>query len=96
VISPAQTAKGAEAITSDQWHVVQSRLLHPGERRPYVRSIHSEHGDRLACRKAARALRVQLAKEWGKVPEDERDEIFVRRPGYKSLKAAKTRRDAAE
>jgi hypothetical protein len=96
VISVAQTAKGSAAITSDQWHIVQSRLLHPGEPRPFVRSVHSEHGDRLACRKAARALRAQLAKEWGAVPEDERDEVFVRRPGYKSLKAAKVRRDATD
>jgi hypothetical protein len=96
VISPVQTAKGAEAITSDQWHLVHSRLLHPGERRPFVRSVHSEHADRVACRKAAKALRVQLAKDWAAVPEDERDEIFVRKPGYKTLKAAKTRRSAAE
>lgn len=96
MISPVQTAKGAEAITSDQWHLVHSRLLHPGERRPFVRSVHSEHADRVACRKAAKALRVQLAKDWAAVPEDERDEIFVRKPGYKTLKAAKTRRSAAE
>ncbi len=92
MITEVTTSKGSSAITSDQWHVVHSRLTHAGAKRPYVRGIHSEHPDRTSCREAARALRVRLAAESAGVPEAERDEVFVCHPNFKSLKLAKSRR----
>lgn len=49
--------------------------------------IVSEHDDRTACCAAARELRALLAKD-SKMPLAQRDEVFVRKPNYKSLKAA--------
>jgi len=92
VITDVQTSKGSSAITSDQWHIVHSRLVDAGAKRPYVRSIHSEYADGPSCRKAARALRLRLAAENPGVLEAERDEVFVCRPRFKSLKRARTRR----
>ncbi|HEU4418031.1 MAG TPA: hypothetical protein VFT55_03780 [Planctomycetota bacterium] len=96
MITDVQTSKGTSAITSDQWHVVHSRLVDADSKRPYVRSIHSEHADRLSCRKAALALRARLDAESAGVPEAERDEVFICRPKFKSLKRARTRRAGAE
>ena len=92
MITDVQTSKGTSAITSDQWHVVHSRFVDAGAKRRFVRSIHSEHADRLSCRKAALALQARLDAESPGVPEAERDEVFVCRPRFKSLKRARTRR----
>jgi hypothetical protein len=92
VITDVQTSKGSSAITSDQWHIVHSRLVDAGAKRPYVRSIHSEYADGASCRKAARALRARLAAENPAVPAAERDEFYACRPRFKSLKRARTRR----
>ncbi len=92
MIREVLTSKGTPAITSDQWHVVHSRLVHVGAKRPYVRTIHCEHAERSDCQKAAKALRVKLAHDGVGVPEGERDEVFIRHPNYKSLKCAKCRR----
>jgi hypothetical protein len=46
----------------------------------------SEHDDRAAAVTAARAIVRSLIPEMAKVPRDERDQILVRRPEYKSLK----------
>lgn len=92
MIREVETSKGKPAITSDQWHVVHSRLVAVGAKRPYARVIHSEHGERTACQKAAKALRVKIAEAESAVPAGERDEVFVRRPNFKTLKAAKCRR----
>ncbi len=86
------TSKGKPAITSDQWHVVHSRMVHAGTKRPFVRTIYCEHEERSDCQKAAKALRVKLAADGVGVPEAESDEVFVRHPNYKSLKTAKCRR----
>ena len=96
MITEVQTSKGTAAITSDQWHVVHSRLVHAGAKRPFVRTVHSEHGERVECQKAAKALRVKLAQEAAGVPEAERDEVFIRRPNFKTLKMAKCRRTEVE
>lgn len=89
MITEVQTRKGRDAMTSDQWHVIHSRFTFPGARRPYLRSIHSEWGDQKACRAAARKLRAELLLGSKGVPVAERDEVFVRRPNFKSLKLAK-------
>lgn len=92
MIRDVETSKGVPALTSDRWHVVRSRWVEGGGKRPYARSVHSEHDDEASCRKAARELRLKLAREDGAVPEAERDEVFACKPGFKSLKFAKTRR----
>ncbi len=96
MIQEVVTTKGIPAITSDQWHVVHSRLTDVSGKRPYARGIYSEHADRLACQKAAKALRVKLAADGATAPEAERDEVFVCRPRFKTLKLARTRRTEVE
>jgi hypothetical protein len=91
MISAVETRKGTEAITSDHWHVVHSRFLGKGARRPFLRSISSEHDDRTSCVKAARELLAKIRPEIEAVPLAERDQVFVRRPGFKSVKASKRR-----
>ena len=90
MITSVKTSTGAEAITSDQWHVVHARFL-GGGKRPFSRSISSEHEDKLSCTKAATALWAKLRVDAKAVPADERDQVFVRRPGFKSLKLSKRR-----
>ena len=92
MIRDVSTSKGADAITSDHWHVVHSRFAVVRGEPGFARGIHSEHEDRAGCRQAAKELRTRLASENKAVPAAERDEVFVRRPNYKSLKRAKHRR----
>lgn len=96
MIQEVVTSKGAAAITSDHWYVVHSRLVDARDKRPYARGIHSEHADRITCRKAADALRAKLLAASSDVPAAERDEVFIRRPKFKTLKLAKTRRFAVD
>ena len=91
MIQDVQTSKGVAAITSDQWHVVHSRLIDGGGKRPYSRIIHSEHADAPTCLKAAKELRLKLARDSVGVPAAEQDEVFICRPNFKSLKLAKVR-----
>ncbi len=91
MISEVKTSKGIPAITSDQWHVVRSQLLYAGTKRPYARAIHSEHADRKSCGQAAKTLRHHLLTESTGKPNNERDEVFICRPNFKSLKLAMTR-----
>lgn len=91
MIKEVQNSKGGDAITSDHWHVVHARFVGAGRKRPFTRGIESEHDSRGDCVKAAKALRLELAGAGRKLPESERDEVFVRPPGYKSLKQARRR-----
>lgn len=95
MIHEVTNSKGHAAITSDHWHVVHSRLAAAGTAHPFVRSVHSEHDDRTACHAAACALRRSLRAASPNVPEIDRDEVFVRKPDFKSLKRAKSRRAKA-
>jgi hypothetical protein len=91
MISETVTSTGTPAITSDHWHVVHSKFTRKGKKSPpFERIIVSEHDSRTGCCAAARALRASLAKE-SKVPLAQRDEVFVRKPNFKSLKAARHR-----
>lgn len=96
MIRDVVTDRGAAALTSDQWHVVHSRFVGPDTERPFTRSIHSEHADRTACREVARTLRAQLAKSDAALPAEQRDEVFVRKPNFRSLKRAKPAKAAEE
>lgn len=92
MIQDVVNSKGNKAISSDHWHVVLSHFTVVQGTRGFVRTVHSEHDTQTECVRAARALRRQLAEQGGTSPEAERDEVFVRRPKFKSLKACKNRR----
>lgn len=93
MIHDVVTSKGVPAVTSDRWHVVLSQFNATTGERPFSRGIVSEHNDRIACQKAADALRDKLVREaGGAVPERQRVQVFARPPRYKSLKLAKHRR----
>jgi len=91
MISETVTRAGTPAITSDHWHVVHSRFRPKGEKsRPFEREIVSEHDNRIGCRDAARALRARLDQE-SDAPTAQRDQVFVRKPNFKSLKVTRHR-----
>ncbi|MCC6671922.1 MAG: hypothetical protein IT458_12740 [Planctomycetes bacterium] len=92
MIMEVKTSKGTQAITSDQWHVIHSHFTDPRSDLPFLRGVSSEHPDRSECVKAAKALLARLESEASNVPAAEKDEVFVRRPGFKSLRAVKRRR----
>src|ERR1043166_2821922 len=52
VIQEVVTSKGANAITSDHWHVVHSHFT--SGKRPFIRAVHSEHADSSECQAAAK------------------------------------------
>ena len=85
------------AITSDHWHVVLAKWSddRPGEL-PFIRAIVSEHDDRAHAIVAAKALVKTVAVDEASRPASDRDEVFVRRPNFKSLKFAKRRRPARD
>jgi hypothetical protein len=96
MIKDTVTKKGSAAITSDHWHVVHSKFRRKGKgAKPFARTIISEHEDRVACRKAARALLASLDRDPA-TPVAEHDEVFVRRPNFKSLKSARHRSKTKE
>jgi hypothetical protein len=89
MIRETQSRKRNPAITSDAWHVVHARWSGNRAAEPrFDRSIVSEHVDRTAATDAARTLVAELATEMYGRPHAHRDQIFVRRPRYKSLKSA--------
>ncbi|MBK8099617.1 MAG: hypothetical protein IPK26_21120 [Planctomycetes bacterium] len=92
MIQEVVTSKGAAAITSDRWHVVHSRCVVSADTTAFTRGINSEHADRNECKTAAHQLRERLATLESAVPAEQRDEVFIRPPGFKSLKATRTRR----
>jgi hypothetical protein len=74
------------AVTSDCWHVVHARWDGVARERPlFVRSIVSEHDDREHALAAARALRASNAPSMADRETTRRDQIYVRRPTYRSL-----------
>jgi hypothetical protein len=90
VITDTLNKKSHPAITSDRWHVVHARWSgdRGGEPR-FVRSIVSEHDDNASATKEARGILAKLAPEMANRPRARRDQVFVRKPDYKSLKTAK-------
>jgi len=82
--------KNHPALTSDHWHVVRARLAGDPDGAPrFVRSIVSEHDDRVAAVTAARRIVRSVATEMAELPRAARDQVFVRKPDFKSLKVAK-------
>jgi hypothetical protein len=97
MIKETITKGGASAITSDRWHVVHSRFTgDSGSPGPFARAVISEHDDRADCRKSAEALRLSLAPEGKMRPVNQRDQVFVRPPRFRSLKSARRRKVQAK
>jgi hypothetical protein len=89
MIQETLSNKQRPALTSDRWHVVHARWSrNPSGRSTFLRSIVSEHEDRDAAVRGARELVERLAAEMAVRPLSERDQLFVRKPGFRSLKTS--------
>ena len=82
--------KNSPVLTSDCWHVLRARWTGDASGEPlYQRTIVSEHEDSISATSAARTIVATFVAEMvGRKPET-RDQVLVRRPGYKSLKIGK-------
>jgi hypothetical protein len=89
LIRDTLSRKSNPSITSDRWHVVHARWSGNAAGVPsFARSITSEHADRATAIAAARALQTSLGSELATRPRLCRDQVFVRRPAFKTLKLA--------
>jgi hypothetical protein len=88
MIQETLSPKKHPAITSDKWHVVRARWTGRSGVPRFERSIVAEHADRRSATVAARALVSDLADEMTGRARETRDQVFVRRPNFRSLKAA--------
>ena len=76
-------------LVSDRWHVVHARWERNLTKAAcFTRTVFSEHDDRATAVKSARALMDKIVAELAERPLALRDQIFVRKPGYQSLKRA--------
>jgi hypothetical protein len=88
VIRDVKSRRQNPAITSDRWHVVHAVWSgNEGEAR-FDRKILSEHADFETARAEACKIMAALSLEMGDRPRERRDQIFVRKPNFKSLKVA--------
>jgi hypothetical protein len=89
MIQDTVTSRKVPAITSDQWHVVHARWTCNSRDEPrFERIIVSEHRDSKEAVESARSLLSSLQDQVTR-PRGERDQVFVRKPGYRSLKDAR-------
>ena len=89
MIQETLSNKQRPALTSDRWHVVHARWSRkPSGQSTFLRSIVSEHEDRASAVQGARELVASLAAEMEMRPTSERDQLFVRKPGFRSLKTS--------
>jgi hypothetical protein len=87
------TKQNRQAIASDRWHVVHGRYAGvPQGGSRFVRAIVSEHDSRAESVVAAKVLAARLTLESVNSAADRRDIVFVRRPNFKSLRFARTRK----
>ena len=93
MIRDVQTRREHAAITSDQWHIVHAAWSRNGEGEPrFDRKILSEHRTFETARAEAFKVMAALSLEMGDRPRPQRDQIFVRKPNFKSLKVAGRRK----
>ena len=89
MIHEAQNEVSRLVVISDRWHVVHARwnedLTGVAQ---FSRTVVSEHDDEEGARTAAHSLIAELRPELGGRPLPQRDQVFVRKPGYRSLKEA--------
>ena len=89
MIQETLSSKQRPALTSDRWHVVHARWSgNDSGQSSFLRSIVSEHDDQASAVRGARELVERLAAEMEKRPQSERDQLFVRKPGFRSLKTS--------
>ena len=89
ITEPHSRQAKAPAISSDRWHVVHARFLPEAEgKRAFTRSIVSEHDDRTLAVTAARKLLSELRRDHARRKVEQKDQVFVRKPGFVSLKSA--------
>jgi len=89
VIREVKSRRKNPAITSDRWHVVHACWSGNADGDAlFDRKILSEHEDWETARSAARKLMASLSLEMGDRPREQRDQVFVRKPNFKSLKIA--------
>lgn len=88
------TSKHVPALTSDRWHVIHSKYTKKKTKNslPYTRSIVSEHDDREKAVHAARILLFSLRRKAAARPRQEKDQVFVRPPKFRSLRSAHRRK----
>jgi N-dimethylarginine dimethylaminohydrolase len=87
MIQDVLTNRQSPASTSDKWHVVHARWMCDSSDEPrFERTIVSEHENYNAAVESACALVSSLQGELATRPSRERDQVFVRKPGYPSLK----------
>ena len=89
MIQETLSSKRRPALTSNRWHVVHARWSGERSEEPsFVRTIVSEHDDRASAARDAREIVSRLSAEMSTRPLSERDQLFIRRPGFRSLKIA--------
>ncbi len=89
MIRESRNESNRVVLSSDRWHVVHARWeRNLTETARFARTIVSEHDDRDTARLSARSLMNQLVAGLAELPLPLRDQIFLRRPGYLSLKRA--------
>jgi hypothetical protein len=89
MIKKAFTKNRDAAVTSDQWHVIHAEWCGECTVNPtFARSITSEHVDKAEASAAAKKLKSSLKGVTDQRPLEQRDQIFVRPPGFLSLKLA--------
>jgi hypothetical protein len=89
MIKKAFTKNRDAAVTSDQWHVVHAEWCGECTADPiFARSIASEHDDKGQAVLAAKKLKSSLRGVAAGRPPEQRDQIFVRPPGFMSVKLA--------
>ena len=82
--------KNAHVLTSDHWHVLRARWTGDPSGEPlYRRTIESEHDDSASAADAARTIAASFGTEMEGRTRQTRDQVLVRRPGYRSLQIAK-------
>jgi hypothetical protein len=90
MIQEIKNHKNALMLTSDHWHVLRAWWIGRNSNDSlYRRTIESEHDDRDSATTAARGIAATFGAEMDGRSPDTRDQILVRRPGYKSLKISK-------
>jgi hypothetical protein len=93
VIRETVNHKNSPVLTSDHWHVIRARWNGDVSGEPvYQRTIESEHDDSASAATAARSIAAKFAAEMSGRTRETRDQVLVRRPGYRSLKTAKRTR----
>ena len=93
MIRETKNHRNSPVLTSDQWHVLRARWNGDSSGEPvYDRTIESEHEDSASAAKAGRKIAETFGNEMAGRTRETRDQVLVRRPGYRSLKTAKRTR----